>query len=549
MTVLSLKRKELEKIIGKINQDIENKISMFGTPIENLTEEEISVEVYPNRPDLLSMQGFSRAISMFIGKGKIKKYHVKKSKDYKIIIDKSVKEVRPYTACAVIRKINFDDEKIKEVIDIQERLHGSYGRDRRRLAIGIYPLEKIKFPIKFLAKKPEEIRFQPLDFPRELNGKEILLQHPTGREYAYLLKDLKTFPIFEDSEGKILSMPPIINSETTGKIIESTKDVFIECSGFNRDYLQKTLNIIVCAIADMGGEIYSTEIIDKEKFFSPNLEYEKMVFSIENINKLIGLNLKEKDIIKLLRKMGIGYEKNKNKSIALIPPYRTDILHEVDIGEEIAIAYGYEKLIPEIPNISTIGEENKISILKRKISEILIGLGLIEVSSYHLSTKEKQFKNLCIKEYKDDLIEIINSKTENNILRTSLLAQNIQVLSENLDSSYPQKIFEIGKVFKNNNSCETKIEEIERLAISLCHEKANFTEIKQTIDYLMRMLNINYEIRESEHPSFISGRCGEIIVNNKPIGFIGEISPYVLSNNKIKMPVASLEISIENLII
>jgi phenylalanyl-tRNA synthetase beta chain len=291
------------------------------------------------------------------------------------------------------------------------------------------------------------------------------------------------------------------------------------------------------------------EITDgNKKYLSPNLTSEKIEFSIENVNRLIGLDLKEKDIIKLLEKMNIGFLKEKDTCYALIPPYRTDILHEVDIIEDIVIAYGYENLVPEIPKISTIGQEDKISILKRKISEILTGTGLLETSTFHLSTKEKQFKNIGIKDFKDDMIEVIDSKTENNILRASLLAQNIMILGINPDVSYPQKIYELGKVFHNNEKSETGITEKERLCVSLCHDKSNFTDAKQILDYLMRMLSIKYNIIESEHPCYIQGRCGEIIVNKKSIGFIGELAPFILRNNKIKMPVASFEIDIIELL-
>lgn len=517
MAILTLNRKELEKQIGKITKEIEDKISMFGTPVESLTEEEISIEIFPNRPDLLSMSGFARAMNAFLGKKTgLREYKVHKpEKDCRVTIEKSVKKVRPFTTCAIVKNLKFTDEKIKEIIDIQEKLHGSYGRNRKKLAIGVYPLEQIKLPIKFLAKKPEDIKFIPLEAHKEMNGRQILSQHPTGREYGDLLKDADVFPVFEDANNEILSMPPIINSEKTGKITDNTKEVFIECSGFNNEYLKKTLNMIVTALADMGGEIYAMEIIDAKKELSPNLEPEEMQFSIELVNKTLGLDLNEKEIRKYLEKMNIGYKKENNKSIALIPPYRTDILHEIDLSEEIAIAYGYENFNPEIPQIATIGKEDSIAILKRKISEILTGLGLLEISTYHLSTKEKQFKNLGIKDFKNELIELINSKTENNILRTSLLAQSIAILSENPDASYPQKIFEIGNVFYEDEKTETGIGEKEKLCISLCHEKANFTELKQILDYIARMLDFKYEIKETENSCFIDGRCGEIIITDK----------------------------------
>jgi len=551
MPVMTISKQEVKNTIGNLSdKDIDHKLNLAGLGVEKITDTEIDLEITPNRPDLLSQQGLKRYLISYFKKPQQINYKTEKpEKNYKVIIEKSVKKVRPFTTCAIVKNLKLDNEKIKELIEIQEKLHISYGRNRKKLAIGIYPLETIKLPIKYLALPPEEIKFLPLESKKEMTGRQILSQHPIGREYGDLLKDAEVFPIFKDANNEILSMPPIINSEKTGKISEKTKEVFIECSGFNQEYLKKTLNMIVTTLADLGGKIYQIEIQDSKNELSPDLEQEKLEFSIENINKTLGLDFSEKQIKELLAKMGIGYEKDKknNQSIALIPCYRTDILHEIDLSEEVAIAYGYDNFKPEIPHISTIGQEDSTAILKRKISEILVGLNLLEISTYHLSTKEKQFKNMNIKEFKPMMIEVEESKTENNVLRHSLLAQSINILSENSDAVYPQKIFELGKVFEHSDSSDTQIKETEKLCVSLCYEKANFTEIKQILDYLTKMLDVKYEIKETENPRFIIGRIGAIFINNKEVGLIGEIKPIILKNNKIKMPVASLEIEISEL--
>src|SRR3989338_2091692 len=219
MPTVNLNKKEFEELVGKKLplEELKDRISMLGTDLESIEGNEIIVEVFPNRPDMLSEQGFARAFSSFIGVKKgLRKYKVKKS-NYKVLVDRSVKMVRPFTACAVVKNLKLDDEKIKSIIQIQEKLHISYGRNRKKVAIGVYPLEKIKFPIKYLAKRPEKIKFKPLEMSQVLNGKEILELHPTGKEYAHLLEKEKEYPIFIDSNENILSMPPIINSDEVGK--------------------------------------------------------------------------------------------------------------------------------------------------------------------------------------------------------------------------------------------------------------------------------------------------------------------------------------------
>ena len=545
MAVVNLNKKQFEKEIGKFDKKMEHRIAMFGTPMEKITDTDIEIDVAPNRPDLLSYQGFKRSFLAFLGrKPGLKQYKLQKpDKKYKVIIDNSVKNIRPHTSCAIVRGLKLNDEKIKEIIEIQEKLHVTVGRKRKKLAIGIYPLDKISLPITFKALEPDKIKFVPLEFPREMSGLEILQKHPTGKDYAHLLAGKEKFPIFIDSDKNILSMPPIINSELTGKITEKTKEVFVECSGFDFEILKKCLNIIVTSLAEMGGTIYQMEIKGGKEKISPNLETEKMKINLENTNKLLGLNLTEKQLEILVKKMGCNYK----KGFVEIPSWRTDILHEVDLIEDIAIAYGYENLIPVIPDISTIGQENPKETIKRKISDILTGLRIMEVSNYHLTNKEYQFRKMGIQKKQDSgFVKLEESKTDYDILRKNLTHYLLKNFSENIDSEYPQKIFEIGRVFEIDEKTKELLE-YENLAIGIT--PGNFTEIKQILEYLSKMLDLEIKIEEESKQSnhYIEGRIGKIKLGEKEIGKIGEIHPKILSNWKIKMPVALLEINLEKI--
>lgn len=548
MTILTLDRKELEKRVGLIDSKKEELITQMGTPVESSNKDQISVEVFPNRPDLLSLENFSRSLNQYMGKEGLTKFKINKpQKNYIVKIDKSVKSVRPHTVCAIVKGIRFTEEKIKQIIELQEHLHNSMGRRRKKLAIGIYPLGEINLPITFKALPPHEIVFQPLDHPRKINGSQILKQHPAGKEYGYLLEGKEKFPVFVDAKGEILSMPPIINSEKTGRVNLSTKGVFIECSGENIYYLEKVLNIIISTFSKMGGKIFSMKIEDKsgKKIITPNMDNQRVLFRIENINKTLGLELNEKQVMKYLSRMGIGLEKTKKGLFALVPAYRTDILHWIDLAEDVALAYGYPNFEPNLPNISTIAEESKREIKLKKLSEILSGLGLLEVSTYHLTTK----KNIK-KAYYDftDFIDLESSKTERDVLRYDILTSQLQIFSENSNSSYPQKIFEIGTVFEKDKigKTETGIIEKEKLVVSVSHENANYTDVKQILDYLFRMIDKKYTISDfEENYIYINGRAGQIKVDNKIVGHIGEVNPRVLKNWKIKMPVSSLELDLE----
>ena len=299
MTILTMDRKELEKRVGKISKELEKKITDMGTPVEELTDSEVEVELFPNRPDLLSLENFARAVNQFNGKGKVAKFRIyEPEKNYEVIVEKSVKVVRPFTVCAIIKGLKFSDSDIKNVVDLQEKLHNSIGRKRKKAAIGIYPLDKISLPIRFVGRASEDIKFLPLEASREMNARQILKGHPTGREYAHLLEDTDVYPVFIDANDDVLSMPPIINSEKTGRIDEKTRDVFIECSGHNLVYLKKVLNILLASISEMGGKIYAMNIKDSKdgSFVSPDMGHEDLEFKIEDIEKTLGISLKEKEV-------------------------------------------------------------------------------------------------------------------------------------------------------------------------------------------------------------------------------------------------------------
>lgn len=547
MPTVTLNKKVFEKLVGKQLplEQLKERISFLGTDLEKIEKDEIVVEVFPNRPDMLSEQGFARALSSFIGRRLgLRKYTAKKS-DYKVIIDKSVNGIRPFTACAVVKGIKFDNEKIKEVIQIQEKLHVTYGRNRRKVALGIYPFEKIKLPIRFEARKPDEIRFQPLESSELMTANQILARNPAGRAYGYLLEGKPLYPVFIDANNEILSMPPIINSERTGKITPKTKDVFIECSGFDFNTLSKCLNIIVTALADMGGQIFEMELhYQKKKIKTPDFTPEEMKLSTDYVNKILGLELKDDDVKRCLARMGYDYKAGK----VLIPSYRTDILHPIDLVEDVAIAYGYDKFKEEIPKVATIAQENSFEVFKRKVAEILVGLGFTETNTYNLTNKENITTNMGVTLDRMDRVELENAKNvDYNVLRSWMIPSMLQVLKNNKHHEFPQRIFEIGAVFKKSPEEETGVKEMERLAVVSSNIKADYTEVKQVLDNLLRVLNVEYSVAETEHGSFIPGRVARVAVSGKGVAYIGEIHPAVIERLALEMPVAAFELNLTDL--
>ncbi len=301
MPTITLDKKDVMKLVGKEIPDdkLKDRISMLGTDLEKVDNSEIVVEVFPNRPDLLSEEGFSRALSSFIGlKTGLRKYDIKKS-GFKVNVEKSVENIRPYIRCAVLKNINLSDEAIKSLMQLQEKLHLTHGRKRKKVAIGVHDFDAIKFPLVYKAVKPASISFVPLEMTKEMNLAEILVKHPKGRDYAFALEGLSNYPVIIDAKNDVVSFPPIINGIIT-QVKENTKNLFIDVTGLDVNAVTQALNILVSSLADRGAEIYSLDI---NRVVSPDLKPRKMKVDLGYVNKLLGLNLNEKKFVELLEKI------------------------------------------------------------------------------------------------------------------------------------------------------------------------------------------------------------------------------------------------------
>jgi len=549
MPTVNLNKEVFEKLVGKKLEieELKDRISMLGTDLENIEGNEIKVEVFPNRPDMLSEQGFARAFSSFIGvKTGLRKYEIKKS-GYEVVVDPSV-TMRPYTVCAIVKNIDFTDEKIKEIMQIQEKLALTHGRNRKKSAYGLYPVKNINFPITYIAKDPSKVSFHPLGMGSSINASEVEKLHPKGKEYKHLAEGWKKYPFFIDAKDNVMCMLPYTNSHDTGKVELDTKEVFIECTGTDLDNVQQALNILVTMLADMGGEIYSIDIRYHDRTITtPDLSPKKVKFNLQYINKMLGLNLSENEAEQLLSKMGFGYE-NGN---VLVPSYRADIMHQVDFGEDIAIAYGFENFVPEILNVMTIGGEDPFETFKNNVANILVGLGLLETYTNRVTGKVKQ---TSLMNFETELVELANSvSSENDCVRSWLTPCLMEVLHNNRHHELPHKLFDIGEVFNfdKENKTETGVKEDTRLGIVVAQEDADYTKVRQILDYLFSHLGIKASYKETEHSSFIPGRVARVSVShgeeNKQIAYIGEIHPSVLSNWGLEVPVAVFELNLSEL--
>ena len=438
-------------------------------------------------------------------------------------------------------------------MDFQENLHWVLGRDRKKVAIGIHNLDVVKPPFTYKAAKPDEYSFVALETTEKKNLNDILEHHKKGKKYAHLLDKFDKYPLIIDSDNNILSMPPIINGELT-KLSEDTENVLIDVTGTDERAVNFALNIIACSFAESGGRIKTMDIVYNNRTVeTPNLTPKKMYVNIGNAQKILGVELTTIDVVDMLKRVRLGAEVEADDKIAVtIPAYRIDILHEVDIIENIAIGYCIRKIQPELPEIATIAYPDTGKIFENRVRDIMIGMGFYEVMSLMLTSEDQHYTNMRLPE--DEHVMVAQPISQDRtMIRKSLLNGLMEFLEDNTHEELPQRIFEVGDVAFLDPNSETGTRIIKKLSCLVTHSNANFTEIKSITDSFISNIGLKMKIESINHPSFIKGRCaaiigeyedvdGILIKKNSVKGFFGEIDPEVITNFNLEYPVIGFEV-------
>lgn len=503
-----------------------------------------------NRPDLWGVEGLVREVSGITGIAEGLPDLSAESSGYIVEVDANIKSLRPFIACSIVRGLKFDDFLIKQLMQLQEKVDFSYGRRRRRSSIGIYNIEMVKSPI-YYGLTSRKSSFIPLGYDKPFTLDEILTKLPKGIEYRDILPKKGKLPILKDVKGTVLSMPPIINSNDVGRVTEEINDVLVEVTGTKLEVVKVVNTLITQALRDRGGRIYTVEVKyppdhngAPEIMITPEVEPYKIKVNPENIERYLNLKLKPKDMIKLLQKRRFDVEIKMNSLIVKYPPYRVDLLHWVDIAEEIAIAYGYKNIKPTDWKIMTIGKLSPRTISENHVREILSGCTLQEVLTFTLTAPEKLttmmgYKNNLLSE----CVEVSNPVSLNySVMRNRLIPGLFDFLSKNTHNEYPQYLFEVGEVVSltANKEVETAV----NAAVALSDTEISSEHCHSILDTLFRSLDTEYKLKPIESREFIKGRTAQIMVDGQIAGIIGEVNPELLENWQVFMPTAAFEISL-----
>jgi phenylalanyl-tRNA synthetase beta chain len=541
MPVVNITVERLKKFVSGIKMNkVLDMLPFIGLDIEDINNNVIRVEYNPNRPDFSSDYGIARALRGLLEiESGIPKFKVAGKSGLTIRVEAAVRKIRPYIVAFVARNGRLDNETIKQLIAMQEDLHNGVGRKRKKASIGIHNLDVIQFPVTYKTVSGD-YSFTPLDESSQCSIDQILKESKIGNQYGHILSGFDRYPIIVDSIGTVLSFPPIINGNAT-KVNERCGNLFIEVTATNQKCAEDALAIFAVTLYDAGFEIRSLTIDPgKKKIETPRMEPKIISADLSYVNSILGLTLDTKQIINCLKKSRLDAKAIGKKIVCTIPRYRTDISSPVDLAEEVAIGYGIYNLEPIFPDSQTAGKKDSLSIYFEAIRETLIGLGMIESLNFSLTSKEVQYNAFGV--VAKDVLSVDGTKSiEHEILRDSIVPSLLQSLSYNIHEQYPQRLFEIGKTFRKEDTI------IERWSIgaAVAHTDAGYTEIKSMMQALLKScFGKEATTRASANSMFMDGRCAEIIFDEKSVGVIGEIIPRALENFRLRVPVAAFEINL-----
>jgi phenylalanyl-tRNA synthetase beta chain len=551
MPTITLERDRFSSYVGRnvTVKEMAKWLPWLGTDTEEVGSDYVKIEYNPNRVDFCSYGGVARAFRGLMGwETGMPKFNVKQG-NIVLKVDKSVAEVRPYVVSAVVRDLNVDYEAIRELMEMQEALHWMVGRDRKKASIGVHNLDAVEPPFAYVTYAPNEIKFVPLDKTEEMTPQEVLEKHEKGIAYKSEVDWASRYPLIVDRNGDVLSFPPIINGELT-RVVEDTRNLFIDVTGTELNAISRSLNVLVTALADMGGIIENVRVeYSDQVLVTPDLTPQRMKLHVDYSNERLGLNFSEAQTIEALQKSRLDAEKVETGVLDVtIPAYRTDILHEIDLVEEVAIGYGYYNLTPTIPATVTTGKQHRVSEVAADVRQIMIGLGFVEALNFVLANEVDHYQKMRRKP--EGLVTLANPvSTEYSIIRNDLLPSLMKNLADSKHHVFPQQMFEVSDVIKLDDDSETYTERRIHAAAVSSHPTANFTEIKSILESLLMNLRLkNWTVKETNHPSFLQGRAARVSLGDTELGVVGEIHPEVLNNFELENPTGAFEIDLQKII-
>lgn len=542
MPVVTFRHDELCRLLGRDVplEELAERMPMIGGDLEHAGDGQITIEWFPNRPDLLPIEGTARALRAFLGIAPgMPRYDVAPAKT-RLEVDRSVAAVRPHAAICYVRGVELDAAAVDALVEAQEKLVAGPGRKRRKIAIGLHDADGVEGPFRYTCVGSDDKPFVPLQGEAAMTPARIVAEHPKGREYGHLLP-ADRFPVFLDGSGDVISMPPVINARRT-TVTTATRDLLVDVTGTDAAAVRQTIALLATALADRGGRIEAVEVQDASgTWTSPDLRTREQVLHVDDVAALLGGGLRGDEVADALRRMGHHAESYENRVLVESPAWRQDLLHPVDWMEDIAIGHGYSDFAGRLPATATLGAALGHQRLEDRARTLMLGHGFHEARTLTLSHAGDQWQAWGGEA--QDAATVANPVLEEQaILRLHLVPSLLRVLAHNRHRSLPQRLFEAGHAVRDEDGAWRN-----RLLLAAVEStaKASFSDAKGLAAALLRDLGLDARLAPGERPGLIPGRQGTIVLGDRAAGWFGELHPDTLLAFGLAAPCVALELDLQ----
>ncbi|MBV0925817.1 phenylalanine--tRNA ligase subunit beta [Halomicroarcula limicola] len=577
MPVVDVDPDELRYLTGhdeKDDDELKSDLFDLGLEFEGWTEDdEFQLEFAPDRLDRLSVEGVARSLRYHYGDDRGVYVPSTNSAEWTIEVEDQPAG-RPYVTGAIVRGLDMDEDALESLIQLQEKLHATMGRKRAKGAIGVHDLTMMKGDaategtgksITYTSVDPDEATFVPLDADAEMTPNEVVADHETGRAYGDLVAGFDRVPAIFDSIG-LFSFPPVINGRRT-EVTEGSRDLFIEMTGTDQWTIDHMCNIVCYALEARGGKVERVEVEYADNapgeyagrtLERPDFEVRSKTVTLERIRNVLGVDLDAREVIDYAERAGLDATRTETDDGAVafeveVPPYRVDVIHPLDLIDDIGRALGFNTLEPTYPDVSTVGGRHERSRLEDAARDTLVGLGFEDLLNFHMTNEAENFRRMGLTADDDavgaaDPVTIQEPYSEDyTVLRTWALPSLLMVLENNTHRRYPQDLAEIGLAAGLDDSQNTGVAEHRTVAGALARTDASYEDAKARLQAIAEAFDKDLRTPPTTHPSFIDGRAADVVLDGEPVGVVGEVHPKVLVEHDLELPVAAFEFRLDGL--
>jgi phenylalanyl-tRNA synthetase beta chain len=571
---------ELRRLTGhddKEDEELKSDLFGLGLEFEGQTDDgEFELEFAPDRLDRLSVEGVAR--SMRYQYGDDRGVYVPSTNDAEWTIRvEDVPADRPYVTGAIVRGLDLDEAALESLIQVQEKLHATMGRQRAKGAIGVHDLTMLKGEtlddterqksVTYTGIGGDEETFVPLEGDAEMTPAEVCDTHHIGEEYADLVADYESSPAIYDEIG-LFSFPPVVNGRRT-EVTADSRDLFIEMTGTDQWTIDKMLTIVCYALEARGGKVEEVRVEYTDaatavpeagrELLGPTFETKHKTLVHDDVETMLGVGLDPADVVDLLERSGLDAERagggddGETTYDVEVPPYRTDVLHPVDLIDDVGRAYGFNELEPRYPDVSTVGGRHERSRLERAVRDSLVGLGFEDLLNFYLVDEDQNYGRMGVEQGSDvvgggQAVTIQEPYSEDfTMVRTWALPSVMMVLENNTHRAYPQDLAEIGLAVEVDETENTNVAEHRTVAAALARNDASYEDAKARLQALVDAVDKDLATPPTEHPTFIPGRTAAVVIDGDAVGVIGEVRPEVIVEHDLELPVAAFEFRLDAL--